>query len=372
MKSIPLLMLVVAIKTIVFLFPIWTKTAETVHSKETLFNRRARETQLQGLTTVVNHAFCDSSLSDEDKMTQKTLKEIHTYAELKFDPHKTLPESFTICSSMMIPSCPTQFWPSFFSILDKDRAQFFSPTARHRSMTSLLKFYYLQASSKHVFDKIPPIFPNQWTRSCLAINLSSGLITWVVEGVLVLNTTSDELGNSTSRPENLSRKLVLGARPFAGAWRALSSKVTNVNIFSSSLSVERMQRMTEEGSCVEKGDYLAWEDMEWVLHGKAKIETVDYETTCKRKSYMNLFYTSFEDWEACMRHCEKLGSRVPSVSSLHDWLKIQKSLKEDLFDKGLYTKGFWLPISDRRREDEWRDFYVIECGRKLHSSLEWI
>ena len=116
--------------------------------------------------------------------------------------------------------------------------------------------------------------------------------------------------------------------------------------------------MTEEGSCCEKGDYLAWEDMEWILHGQTRIETVDHEATCKKKYYTNLFYTSFEDWEACMIHCKKLGSRVPSVSNLPDWLKLQESLKEDLYDKGLNTMDLWLPVSDRRREGEWRDFYT--------------
>ena len=178
------------------------------------------------------------------KCLKKTLKEVHTYAELKSDSRGNLPGSFTICSSMMTPSCPNKFCPSFFTILDNNMSQFFAPSIRHKEMTSLLKIYYPQGVSKSVVGEIPPLFPNRWIKSCLAVNTTSGFITWVVEGVLVLNTTSDELSNSTSRPENLSRKLVLGARPFAGAWRALSSKVTNVSIFSSSLPVERMQRMT--------------------------------------------------------------------------------------------------------------------------------
>ena len=48
-----------------FLLSIWTKT---VHSKESALIREARETKM-GFTKIVNHA-CDSSLSDEDKMTK--------------------------------------------------------------------------------------------------------------------------------------------------------------------------------------------------------------------------------------------------------------------------------------------------------------
>ena len=43
---------------------------------------------------------------------------------------------------------------------------------------------------------------------------------------------------------------------------------------------------------------------------------------------------------------------------MSSWLKLQKTLKEDLYDKGLNTMDLWLPVSDRRREGEWRDFYT--------------
>ena len=239
-------MVAVALEANVFLLSIWRIRAETVHSKESALIREARETQM-GLTRIVNNAYCDSSLSDEDKMTRKTLKKIHTYAELKFDPQGNLPESFTICSFMMTPSCPSIFWPSFFTIVDDNKAQFFAPIIRHKNMTSLLIISYFQGTSKSVTGEIPPLFPNQWIKSCLAINTTSGFITWVVEGVLILNTTSDELSNSKSRPKDLGKKIVLGVKSYVGSWRAYNTRVTNVNIFSSYLSVERMQRMTEGG-----------------------------------------------------------------------------------------------------------------------------
>ena len=204
---IPTLMAVETLaKATVFLLSIWTITAETVHSKEGTLIRQARGTEM-GSTRIVNHAYCDSSLSDEDKTYKKTLQEIHTYAELKFDPHGNLPESFTICSSMMTPSCPSHFWPPFFTILDDDKAQFFAPYIRHKEMTSLLRIYF-QETTKSAVGKIPPLFPNQWIKSCLAMNTTSGFITWVVEGVLIMNVTSDELSNSTSRPKDLGKKLV--------------------------------------------------------------------------------------------------------------------------------------------------------------------
>ena len=171
MKIISSLMVVVALKATVFLLSIRTNTAETVHSKESEHIRRVRETEM-GLTRTVNHAFCDSSLSDEDKVTKKTLKEIHTCAELKSDPQGNLPDSFTVCSSMMTPSCPSLMWPPFFTILDTNKAQFFTSYIRHRDIASLLKILF-QETSKSVVGKIPPLFPNCSAMKCAGVNLGA-------------------------------------------------------------------------------------------------------------------------------------------------------------------------------------------------------
>ena len=309
-------------------------------------------------TDVINHAWCDTSVSAEEKMSKKSLEEVHTYAELKHDPRASLPDLFTICSTIMTPSCSIRAYPTFFAILDNDRAQFLAPAYKPGVVVSLLKILYLQGSSEQANGKIPPLFPNEWTRSCVAVNTTSGLIHWVVEGTLVLTTISEQVKKSNGRPKDLSRKLLLGGRAFSGGWVATSSKVTNLNIFSSALSKEKMKSLTRGENCIAEGDYLAWKDMEWILHGKARIDTVNQEETCKGEPLVNLYYTGFPNMDACMHHCQNLGTRFPPVTHLQDWAKLQSSLKMNLYDKGLNTLSMWLPITDRQIEAEWRDFYT--------------
>ena len=103
------------------------------------------------------------------------------------------------------------------------------------------------------------------------------------------------------------------------------------------LSIEEMERMTSGQSCVEEGDYLAWGDMEWILHGRAKKETTEKEATCEEKPLVDLYYTQFPDMDACMHHCQNMGTRAPSVTTLQEWTKLQTFLKKKLFDKVLYT-----------------------------------
>ena len=69
MKIMSSLVVVVA----VFLFPVWIIAADPVHSKESALIRETRETEMR-LTRIVNHAFCDSSLSDEDKVSKKNIE----------------------------------------------------------------------------------------------------------------------------------------------------------------------------------------------------------------------------------------------------------------------------------------------------------
>ena len=117
---------------------------------------------------VVNHSFCP-----EENEGKKTLKEVHTYAELKNDPRSNLPDSFTICSTIMDTTCKTSWWPLFFNVLDNENKMITAPSLL-TSIDSRLSIYLPTGWSPTVFNKIPATFPNRWIRSCLAVNSTSG------------------------------------------------------------------------------------------------------------------------------------------------------------------------------------------------------
>ena len=311
-------------------------------------------------TNVVSLTFCESRLDAEDKMGKKTLEEVHTYAELKQDPRASFPESFTVCSTIMTTGCQSQKWPTFFTILDNNGGQFLGPFIRHGNIESGLGIGFHDGNSEILTDKLPPLFPKQWAKSCMAVNTTSGFIHWVVGGSLVLAEEFVEMKTPRSQPKNLSKKIVLGARSNGGSWFASTQVVANLEMYSSPLPIEKMKSMTRGGS-FEEGDYLSWADMEWILHGQAKIETTEKEETCEEKPLVDLYYTPFPGgMDSCMHHCQNLGTRVPSVATFEEWTKLQTFLKKKLYDKGLNTLEIWLPIEDRETEDVWRDFYTGE------------
>ena len=169
--------------------------------------------------------------------------------------------------------------------------------------------------------------------------------------------------SSKSRPIDLSNKLVLGAFQYGGNWYTRSVRVTNLNVFSSLMSKEKMKSVTKGGSCGEEGDYLAWGDMEWILLGQTRIETVDKEESCQVEPYVNFFFTSFPGMDACMHHCQNLETRAPSVIYPHDWASLNRFLKKNLYDKGLNTLSLWLPVI-RNTSVDWKDFYT---GRAIQN-----
>merc|ERR1712110_1014315 len=83
-----------------------------------------RGTRELDMTNMVSLTFCESSLPAEDTMPKKTLEEVHTYAELKHDPRTSLPDSFTVCSTIMATNCQYPQWTTFLSILNQNRDQF--------------------------------------------------------------------------------------------------------------------------------------------------------------------------------------------------------------------------------------------------------
>ena len=54
---------------------------------------KVRSVEEAKTTEVVSNAFVQSSLTAEEKMTKKTVDELHTFAELKRDPRAMLPET---------------------------------------------------------------------------------------------------------------------------------------------------------------------------------------------------------------------------------------------------------------------------------------
>ena len=115
--------------------------------------------------------------------------------------------------------------------------------------------------------------------------------------------------------------------------------------------------MTSGGGeeCGEEGDYLAWGEAQWTLHGEAVMEEVERIEPCEEEQLINYYSAKFKKMEACMWHCEKLGSRAPYVANISEWKTVHTFLARKLFRKG--PRLLWTPMTCNQSEGVFRDFY---------------
>ena len=307
------------------------------------------------------------------------------------------PNNFTICAAYMVKAWTTDsIGADLFQL-----TEYFSDGHGREFGTYVLAFVKLWARATHtvlqvdlpnvyfevIIDTI--LFPLTWTRVCFSLDIKLGIIVLAADGKILKNTREyhREIYNNG---ELTDLAIVLGyGKDEYEVVHEHTGIISQVNVFSSSLSTDRMVALTEAGGdeCGAPGDYISWEKEDWQLSGKARIELVgELEKPCRRESEMTI-YPSFELQQDCMQHCLKFGhSRSPPVQTEEewDWLWYEVQAVSPLkwpIETGYPTAVFpflWLALTDEEVEHEWRDAYkkvegkwrVEAGGEKLNNTGE--
>ena len=114
-----------------------------------------------------------------------------------------LPESFTICTSIMVEAWTTEFTAAdLFQLLNNDGYRWiFSNFWADLSYTEYDVFV---GQARHLNQTEDLFFPLQWTRACLS--LDSSKIKLVANGQLLVDEEYKK-GEDTERPANLNVRL---------------------------------------------------------------------------------------------------------------------------------------------------------------------
>ena len=158
-----------------------------------------------------------------------------------FIEKEDLPNAFTICSAFSVDAWTTEFSQSaMFALLTKE-GHYWS-------------FFELYASDKHTeyWAKVGEVmlnvkdnskfFPLTWSRACFALDLQLNKM-WVVVNGKMLGEQNFEGNEVAGKPEDLN--ILIG---FDDEECENTGKATNLNVFSSVLSVGRMEKITEAGA----------------------------------------------------------------------------------------------------------------------------
>ena len=236
-----------------------------------------------------------------------------------------LPLSFTICTAFMVEAWAEYTNAALFALHYED-GQIWH-WVRIIAKTTHTEFSFLFEDSPMFLNQTKILFyPLQWTRICLSKDSNTSLVRLVVDGELLV----EQEVKVKNQPENLS--IVLGKYGQA----EFTGQTTDLNIFSSALAVEQMKSQTRAGEreCGLEGDFLSWEksleEEQWTLHSKVRWVDMDggLEGPCRAKAKMNLFpMNEGHHQNDCMKHCEKLGGRSPSVKTKEEWENLWKEMK---------------------------------------------
>ena len=187
------------------------------------------------------------------------------YIKLADDQKENLPDSYTICSSIFVKFATTDIailqmltqdgtpWYrlALFSSRDLDKMSETLVLWTVNPITGVFEVQYLTSSPI-------PIVPNSWYHICMGLDTVSGLLRIVINGVVIVNEETDNFRNSGHlKPKSFDGKLLLFKGYIKGFWYQHRGITSNLNIFSSILSVENMvTRTSGSDDCSSPGDYI--------------------------------------------------------------------------------------------------------------------
>ena len=159
--------------------------------------------------------------------------------------------------------------------------------------------------------------PHAWSHACTTMDVVSGHVTVVINGILIINTTIISKDFTGNVPNIFQNNLVLGVRQtqYSGVLTnnyQSESSVTNVNVFSVPMNVSQMEDITSTGRWTD-GDIVYWCEAVWTLSGNVRsVKNIEIENT---SSFPNLFQMAdgFHSAHDCMNLCPRIqaGGRLP-------------------------------------------------------------
>ena len=160
------------------------------------------------------------------------------------------------------------------------------------------------------------------------------------------------------------------------------AKIANLNVFNSSLLVDRMVGLTTAGEeeCGAPGDLVSWEEAEWTLHSQARVIEVDreWEGPCRRESQVQIFMAEFQRHGDCMQHCKKIAmGRSPPVNTAEQWENFTMEV-ELITQDNSKLPSMWLSATegDQNQEltrlDHWPQTELVKNKTKKLEAIETV
>ena len=285
------------------------------------------------------------------------------YAELVVDEQANLPSQvfqnlglpalsqyfqFTICSSIATGALTNTI--CFFQLLRQSGTPWINLCLDSNSKPPIFKISVDDDETYTPTTNTTDFIPQTWIHSCVSIDSALNHVIFVANGKQ-LDDRTFSIPSGAEPPKNLSGKLLL-LKAYLGFWYQPQNKVSSLNIFSKQLTLTEMVSRTAGDDCGKSdGDYLDWENSEWVLKGKASLGEVTVEDLCRRESRIQVF-TAPGQMDQCKNLCNKIqGGTMATLRSETETQEMFDRVDEVLWPRGgepsqagMITFSGWVPI----------------------------
>ena len=160
----------------------------------------------EGNAQVVSTYYCHSCLQEDAKGLKGSYDLLPAYAVLSSDHTATFGPNFTICVSASNPGGHDQL---HFTILGQDENVAIQAYLKNGIETATPIIIFGKDIVAHFPNtSVPLVFLHQWVRSCISMSSQSGYVQWVIDGLVIENTTLEALKETENNiPKNLAGKL---------------------------------------------------------------------------------------------------------------------------------------------------------------------
>ena len=149
---------------------------------------------------------------DEDTLKYGAESSINNFISLGNDPKSSLPDSFTVCSSILVKFMNTA--AHFVQMYTEDGSHWFNlHITILRSLNMQTRLFYMD-HSKGAFQQEPfidipvPMIPHSWYHICFGLDTVSGHLRIVSNGVKIVDMEKQYFKNSTAfKPKSLIGKV---------------------------------------------------------------------------------------------------------------------------------------------------------------------
>ena len=298
----------------------------------------------------------------EDELWSWDLHEDNRTVSKLTDPGE-LPDQFTYCLAVMTPGISS--FLGLGTILDNQGWGWFGFTqnvgyAFGRSSPDFWVGDYLPMMN----ETSKKIFPYMWTKACASFDLDLDLVRVVVDGSTISDTRFP--GIKDTKPANLTG-MYFGQKDGGGSAIISAYKFTNLQVYSSSMSIDQMVAWTTSGaSCGSMdGDYLSWNNMNWTLTGGAKVQSIFRGEYCYPDQDTHVFPPAAEFISEAVQLCDKLNGRMPSVLTEEEYKDFKTKMDfamysrvDDMWFEEFEYWGVYVSITDVAEEGKWVDIYT--------------